>query len=39
MVNTEQIYHTDLVDSIIAVARAPAVESLHIMKMYGRVEL
>jgi len=37
--NTEQIYHTELVDRITAVAKAPAVQRLYIMKMYGRVEL
>jgi hypothetical protein len=37
--NTEQMYHTELVDSITAVAKAPAVQRLHIMKKYVRVEL
>jgi len=39
MMNTVQIYHTELVDSITAVAKAPAVQRLHIIKMYGGVEI
>lgn len=39
MMNTEQIYHTELIDIITAVSKAPAVQRLHIMKMYGGVEL
>jgi len=37
--NTEQIYHTELVDSFTAVAKAPAVHRLHNIKMYRKVEL